>query len=190
MILDSKTGNGRVVDLDTGLTIRHIIRLNISEGYLEAYRTDSCGNVLKNAKGEKLFYAAKGRFQYIPNPPKAVKKVVVGAERCAKCSSPLTLPGDDLCVSCRAIERGQRNKMSIERLTTPFLDTYCQCGKLAVYSVADEVEVSPQLYQRRFFGRGATVGRRYYCERHYQPAKLLDAKGEVIQDLETIRPEW
>jgi hypothetical protein len=128
-----------------------------------------------------------------------VSKIVMGAPRCARCPSVLTLPGDDLCPTCRAAQRTQRNPMKVERILNPLLDRKCErCGRLAAWSVSDEVVVTPEPGESRIKGRtrkvlydrGMTVGRRYYCSHHYRPPQLLDAKGEVVQeyDNDRVRP--
>ena len=114
----------------------------------------------------------------------------MGAPVCARCRSPLTLPGDDLCPRCRAQDRLQSNRFVVERLTTPLLDRRCEsCSRLAIWSVADEVEVTPEVNRRYLYERGMTVGRRYYCNRCYQPARLLDSKGEVVRDFRYAGPD-
>jgi len=187
MILEAKNGvRGRVVDLDTGKSIPKVRFLNTDTGYIEAWRTDGQGNILKNEVGELQWYAAKGRFKFIEAVTRSVS-INMGAEKCAKCTSPLTLLGDDLCPSCRAKDRGQKNPM-ISTVITPQFDKRCHCGALANYSVGDEVEVTPEVDGKQLYSRGATVGRHYYCAKHYKPPRLLDSKGEVIQELESNRP--
>ncbi len=190
---------GTVTDLDTGLAVPHVIWLDVEAGELQAYEVDLHGNPVKDARGDYLWYKAHGRFSFTPGQQGAITSAPqLGADRCGKCRNPLTLPGDDLCAACRAKERGQRHQMRVEELTTPFLDVKCcECTETARYCVSDEVEVSPQagpfnLLGGRtvLFGRAATVGRRYYCSWHFKPPRLLDARGEVIGDIEdSLRPQ-
>lgn len=140
-------------------------------------------------------------------------KIVMGAEYCSLCNSPLTLPGDDLCPPCRAKERGQKNKLLVERIVNPLLDRKCcQCSRLASWSVSDEVAVTPQMTAgslmpvgrnqqgklvfrkgKVLYDRGYTVGRRYFCSWHYRPPRLLDSKGELVSTWDEaggVRPQW
>ena len=191
---------GKVIDLDTGREVRKVIWLDLDCGELEAYQTDILGDEIKDVWGRKLTYRAKGRFSFIPWQGELFSRNVgtspitptaQGAPYCSMCGSPLTLPGDDLCISCRTKQRVQRWRPKVERLTTPLLDKKCcNCSRLAVWSVADEVEASPQKLGKRLFERGATVGQRFYCSFCYKPPRLLDTKGEEIRELDTmgVRP--
>lgn len=139
-----------------------------------------------------------------PGSLKEPRRIKMGAPACVKCRSPLTLPGEDLCAPCKAKDRGQRHTMKVERLVNPLLDCPCSvrgCSRLATWSVGDEVDVTPVVgvhlfpdgqRHRVLYLRGATVGRRFYCQRHWQPPRLLDAKGEIIQEFEDgggLRPD-
>jgi hypothetical protein len=212
MLLHAESGfRGKVIDLDTGKPVPKVIWLDTERGELEAYKTTSEGKYIRGLNGEFITYKARGNFRYIPSNSvdsstnnTTRNRVVLGAPKCARCPSTLTLPGDDLCPPCRAKERGQRNKMLVERITTPLLDRPCcvkGCGRLASWSVSDEVSVTPSVgglspgllalprYKRAkrvLYERGCTVGRRWYCSRHYSPPRLLDAKGEVIETYDEI----
>lgn len=191
---------GRVIDLDTGRRVPKVIELNLERGYLRAYEVIKQDDerpereiIRRSAAGEPLWYEAYGRFQFFPGEAKAggtTPRVVMGAPACARCRSPLTLPGDDLCPRCRAADRGQANRFVIERLTTPLLNCRCaECTRIATWSVADEVEVTPARSGRYLYERGMTVGRRYYCDRCYRPARLLDPKGEIVADFRYAGPD-
>lgn len=200
MLLTAESGlRGRVFDLDTGRRVPKVIELNTETGYLRAYRVVVQDDrhperevICTNADGEQEWYEAHGRFRFVPTnnsitPP---VRVVLGAAVCSCCRSPLTLPGDDLCPPCRARERGQRNRFLVERLTTPLFNCRCLvCSRLATWSVADEVDVTPARQGQYLYERGMIVGRRYYCDVHYQPARLLDDRGEVIRELRYAGPD-
>lgn len=211
MLLRAVDGlRGTVVDLDTGKRVPKVIELNLERGYVKAYYVIQQDDnhperevIRRDELGRPEWYEAAGRFKLLPPPPSirtpapGSPKVVLGADYCGICRSPLTLPGDDLCPRCRAKERGQRNRFVVERLNTPFLDRKCaNCTRLAVWSVADEVAVSPEQSKgsRYYWERGMTVGRRYYCDSCYRPARLLDPRGEVIEDLgyagPDVAPAW
>ncbi len=194
---------GTVIDLDTGKPIPKVIWLDEEARELEAYQVDGAGMVKKIGM-DFLTYRAKGNFKFIPKgqtelaqTQSATTRIVMGAPACAKCKSPLTLPGDDLCPICRSIERGKR--IVVERLTTPLLNRKClRCSALAVWSVSDEMEVTPAIGRNPYkrwgrgkvvFDRAKTVGIRFYCERHYQPPRLLDSKGEIIKSISAIHPD-
>ncbi len=199
---------GKIIDLDTKLPIPKVIWLDEEAGELEAFQVDNNGKT-KRQGTDLLTYRAKGRFKFIPtqqpetpnNNPLSVNtkggKIVMGAPACAKCKSPLTLPGDDLCPICRSVERGK--KIVVERITTPLLNRKCaRCSALACWSVSDEMEVTPAVGRNPYkrwgkgkvlFDRGKTVGIRFYCSKHYQPPRLLDAKGEIIGNVSATHPD-
>ena len=198
MLLQSAKGvRGTVYDLETGKRIPKVIDLNLETGYLKAYfvawQDDAHPEkeeIRKDSQGSYQWYEARGRFRFVPYSGPEVRTPLLGAPNCMKCRSPLTLPGDDLCPPCRAAERLQSNRFRIERLTTPLFDRKCQeCSRLAAWAVADEVDVTPEVGGRFYWERGMTVGRRYYCDNHYQPARLLDPKGEVVQDYRYAGPD-
>lgn len=218
---------GLIVDLDTNRAVPKVIRFNPANGVIEAYQVeggtwywlDGCwnlrdGKIKEDATGNLLTYIAQGRFKYVPRRQgtglPGTPARLLGAAACARCGNPLVLPGDDLCCPCRAKERGQTNRMVVEYLANPLLDRKCQwrsaggqtCGRLAVFSVGDEVPVSPQQTRKPLtlpggrvlanplWERAATVGRHYYCAWHYSPPRILDARGEVMEKLDNdpIRP--
>lgn len=232
MLLDAKAGvRGRVYDLDTELRVPRVIKLVLETGYLEAYRCDAVGNILRDpADNRPLTYAARGRFDFHKAGCRCEKcsiaaqtdnragngrrpgsdksglssggRVTVGAPVCARCRSPLTLPGDDLCPRCRAVDRGQRNRFVVEHLTTPLLDRPCECGcgRLATRSVGDEVGVTPEqtttplllpsgvTVRKPLWDRAMTVGRHWFCDWCWKPPRILDDKGEVIEELHEQEP--
>lgn len=205
MILRACQGiRGRVFDLDTNEEVLYVIELDVDPtthfGTLEAYYSDKNGKK-KVVDGQIMTYRAKGRFKFVPTPAQKSPKIVMGALKCAKCSNELTLQGDDLCVRCRAKERGQKNKMVAKPIATPLFDCKCEkCSRVATWCVSDEVEATPQIAKGKFknrfgnvlYDRAATVGRRFYCQWCYQPPRLLDDKGEIVKDLddEIIRPQY
>lgn len=199
MLLRATSGiRGTVYDLETGQRVPKVIDLNLERGYVKAYFVVHQNNdhpeleeIRKDANGNYEWYEAHGRFRFVPAsvaPPS--RPGLSGALSCALCRSPLTLPGDDLCPRCRAKERSQRQRFLVEKLTTPLFDRKCEkCSRVATWSVADEVEVTPEKSGKYLWERGMTVGRRYYCDSHYRPARLLDPRGEVIHDLRYAGPD-
>lgn len=173
-----------MIDLDTGREVKKVVRLNTDTGHIVATAPDGS------------LYEAVGRFRFEERRQEQ-PKIVMGAPQCIKCGSSLTLPGDDLCPGCRARDRNQRNRMVVEKSCDPFSKHKCElCDRVAAYSVADEVETTPQVAKewmmRRtvLFSTGATVGRRWYCDFHFQPPRILDARGEVVEQVETrLRPQ-
>lgn len=212
MILDANNNiRGKVIDLDTGLVVRKVIRLNTDTGYIKAYQVDAAGEIKRDAAGDYLTYEATGRFKFVPSDKPVVKGIELGAPKCDLCQSTMTLPGDVLCVKCRARERSQRNKMTCERIDGLEVGRKCErCSRDACWSVGDEVVVTPvqtsfrieRRNRRRVvvpdgigtqqWSRGQMVGRRYFCSRHYKPPALLDARGEVIRelDVQNARPQY
>jgi hypothetical protein len=208
---------GRVVyDLDDKKVVPHVIWVDVEAGLIEACFSDAFGRPSRDSDGAINTFTARGRFEVrqgqLPVPPKhplsksPVSSPKEGAPRCAGkgCVSTLTLPGDDLCVACRARERGQRNPMRVGRIKDVLAPHKCNnCTRRAVWQVGDEVEVSPlpdgrkkvvafgHVIRNPAYERGATVGRRYYCDFCYKPPRVLDARGEVIRDVdeEKVRPQ-
>lgn len=203
-----------VYDLDENRVVPHVIWVDVEAGLIEACFPDSFGRPSRDRDGAINTFTARGRFEVRqkqgPTPAKRplsespVSSPKEGAPRCVRCPSTLTLPGDDLCVVCRAKDRGQRNPMRVEKITDVLAPHKCNnCMRQAVWQTADEVEVSPLVDTRKevvafgvtirrpTFERGATVGRRYYCDFCYRPPRILDAKGEVIRELDEqkVRPQ-
>lgn len=166
--------------------------------------TDATHGLMVIENNNAKMFEAHGRFKFVPRQVALPKQEQMGAAKCAKCPSTLVLQGDDLCPACRAKERGQRNPMKVEKLDSFEIKHKCdRCSRDASYAVSDEVAVTPStsgfsIVQRgtrklvvptgtgnQQWLRGATVGRRYYCQRCYKPPALVDSKGEVIKELET-----
>lgn len=190
----------KLMDLDTKKPVKGGIWVDEAGGLCEAYVLDDQGRrqLTLDSDGAAAWKTVllKGRFKLVfdePSPARAVDKVKMGAPACARCGSPLTLMGDDLCPACKAKDRGKPIDFS---RTDPFEFQRCEkCSRDATWSVSDECEVTPQrsLVTKALtipngsylFDRSMTVGRRYYCDRHFQPPRLVDAKGEPMADLET-----
>lgn len=198
MLLQAKDGiRGKVIDLDTGMEVPKVISLNMETGELTAYRVDALGRTMTGADGGRLTYTAVGRFKFVPRGRAAPDgpRVRLGAAACARCKSPLTLPGDELCPMCNAKDR------SYARLVNQFaarpgaflLGQLCQhpgCSRPATHRTTVEVEVSGAVHNRYVYERGMTVGAGAWCAWHYQAPKLLDAKGEVVEELpDSTRPQ-
>lgn len=212
MLLDARRGfRGTVIDLDTGERIPKVITLDTETGIIEAFLCDGDGNEIREIGNDGVIYnktyKAKGRFEVRENvDPRLVRPpmhIVMGAPACAKCQSPLTLPGDDLCPSCRAADRNQKNKMKVTKIDPLEVRQCCNCSRQAAWQVADEVETTPQIADSQYgpsgpngkiaFDTAATVGRRFYCDFCYRGPALLDAKGDVIsvdEESNGLRPQW
>ncbi len=201
---------GTVIDMDTGQPVAKVIWLDLDRGELEAYKVGPTGEcIMTNDTDNMPAYVTqrlKGRFKLIPrtepvspvhgqpDPSSPRRRLSMGAPQCARCKSVLTLLGDDLCPACRALDRRQKNPMRIEKLSVPLFNCRCSyygCSRPGEWAVADEIEVTPQRVKRTLYERGATVGRRYYCSKHYVPPRILDSKGEIIEELDNTkgRPE-
>ena len=199
MLLKATDGlRGTVYDLDTNRRVPKVIELNEELGYVKAYRVVEQDDehpereqISRDDAGEPEWYEAAGRFKFMPATRReASRRITLGAPRCARCRSPLTLPGGELCPRCKAADMGQRNRFIIEKLATPLFDCKCEvCSKLAVWSVADEVEVTPIKSGGYLWDQGMTVGRRFFCNDHYEPGRLLDHRGDVIMDFRYAGPD-
>jgi len=192
---------GEIWDLDTGLKVHKVIWYDSDTQELEAYEVDLQGTEIRDINGDFITYHAKGRFRYMPVTIAPPKSMSLGSPRCARCGNPLTLQGHDLCPVCNAQDKGYKGIQSIRRLSTPILDRPCEvkgCGRLAEYQVADEVPATPAVtkpvtikgFKTTLWDRAVMVGVRYFCAWHFKPPRLLDAKGEVVQEFENeVRPE-
>ena len=195
----------RVHDLDTKRDVRGVIWVDEEAGSAEAYHYDEHGRkvLTYDVDGAAAWKTVllKGRFKLLPlvAPQKPTGgAVIMGAPACAKCNSPLTLRGDDLCPACKRRDMG---KPLDARRCGPLDFRKCQsCSRDATWSVSDEVVVTPQVARRGrsrvlragsyYFDRAATVGRRYYCSWCFKAPRLVDHKGEVISvDDDVIRPD-
>jgi hypothetical protein len=196
---------GTVIDLDTNRAVPKPIWVDQEAGELEAYQVDAGGNIRADVNGDYLTQRLKGRFKFVPRQePSAAKRVVMGAPTCARCHSQLTLPGNDLCFRCHADDKGIK-RQRVDRLTGPLFDRPCEkCRRRwAEYEVSDEAAATPLLYgkvtgglarigSKILWGRAATVARHWYCAFCYQPPRLVDARGEVIEEFAEaggVRPQ-
>jgi hypothetical protein len=180
-----------VTDLDTALEVPAWIWVDVECGAIEAFFVPAH----ELPDGTYKTYTARGRFRYVPQRRSQIK-VAMGAEFCELCGNPLTVLGSSLCVACNANDRGHKFP---SRLRNPFTTHKCEaCSRQAEWSVSDEVTVTPEvstmngLRGRFMFDRGTTTGRRYYCSWHYQPPRILDERGEVVEaiEIEAARPQW
>jgi hypothetical protein len=67
------------------------------------------------------------------------------------------------------------------------------CSRQAKWQAGDETPLPPVRQGRRIFTCAQTVDVRHYCDFHYQPPRILDAKGEVMETIEDaggVRPQW
>jgi hypothetical protein len=186
-------------DLDEGRPIFGWIWVDVEKGLMEGYQLDESG-VARTEGDSYLTYTARGRFQLTragaapsrsaaAGVPQAVR-ALGAAPACVRCGDPLVLPGDDLCVKCKAEDRAYSKVLShLETLkaggkvpgAAPC--AYRGCNRPGVYSVSHEVGVSSvDAGGPRVFRRGAAVARLYFCPWHWRPPLLLDPKGEVVEE--------
>lgn len=206
MRLFAKDAKGlKVHDLDTGKDLKLVTWVDVEQGLAEVYQAGPNGKPLlttgPDGKRTPTLLLLKGRFKLLPADPKPDDKLhrMLGASTCALCGSSLTLQDDELCPTCKAKDKGK--KLKCEPLG-PFEQHKCErCSRDATWSTSDEVVVSPQKAMVKagpavtggawLFERAQTVGRRFYCSRHYLGPRLLDWRGEVVQTVETeLRPQW
>jgi hypothetical protein len=181
---------GEVIDWETGNIVPKVLWLDLDTGELEAYQLDPHGNILTDSNGNLLTYQARGNFRFFPREFREKKLPAAAALACVKCTSPLTLPGEELCPRCFLADRGK--PLRDPPVGSPLRRPCEVCEEPASWCVADEVPVSPVLHRGFLFSRGATIGRRYYCVRHWQPPRILDARGEVMEVEEAaggVRPD-
>lgn len=204
MRLEAAKGfRGRVFDLDTGREIPKVLWVDTGSGEFAALQTGARGEPLVNAAGECLTYRGVGRLKVLQRQPDGTTRTVrMGAPACAKCRSPLTLPGDDLCPLCRGADRQVKAfQPKHRRVTDPLALVKCdRCDRPATWQVADEVEATPELASglrpwggrgRMLFARAQTVAQRFYCSWCWRPPRLLDARGEEVRSFDDVgvRPQ-
>lgn len=185
----------KVRDLDTGRDVRGVIWVDEEAGEAEAYHHGADGKkvLIYDHDGAAAWQTVllRGRFKLVPVDPPPLPNFsrLIGAPACARCRSPLTLRGDDLCPRCKAADRGR--PLKVEQCGPFDLHKCERCSRDATWAVVDEVEVTPQRGEvatavtipngAYLFDRRATVGRRYFCAWHFQGPRLVDSKGEVIE---------
>ncbi len=197
--------HGKVLDLETKQFIPKVIWVDEEKGECEAYQVGTDGKILRTlmedgTAGHKTVHL-KGRFKFIPSQPKKDHTVRLGANYCARCKSPLTLMGNELCPRCQAKQKvggkyKPKDSQDVKECHPFEFKKCCKCSRDATHSVADEVQVTPQLAEsivivngvkasqgKRLFDRGMTVGRRYFCAWCVQGPRIVDEHGEVIKTL-------
>lgn len=173
IVLDHKSFQGQVVNLDTGQLIRKVRKVWLNDnpvlpGEFEAFRLDGTGKILLE-HGKPVTYRGKCRMRLIPKTDK------LG-----------TLP-------TRPRKKPLIRRVG-KRLIVPILNRRCEhyaCNRLAEWIVSDEVETAPLVAfgmgAMRKWSTGRTIAHRYYCSWHYEPARILDHKGEVVESLENLK---
>jgi hypothetical protein len=141
-----------------GKIIRKAIWANLETGEYEAILVNEAGESIRDEKGKCITYRGKTRLQFTPaanlDPPASIPSQPTSTKKVAK------------------------------NIPIPLFSCYCQhpgCVKVANWMVSDEVSLPPIKVGKRFFSRGKTVAKRYYCSWHYVPPRLLDSRGEVIE---------
>lgn len=167
---------GKLWDLDTGRVIPKVIWFDDATGTFEAYRVDGNGDIRHDpADGAPLVWLGRGNLKFVQE------------------DKPLALNKPGLPEGC--VRQWQQVKVRRERLETYLLDADCDhyaCLLPAEYSVSDEVPLPPVFARGKWWARGKTVNVRYYCARHYEPPRVLDARGEVVSTWEEaggVRPQ-
>lgn len=190
----------RVFDLDTKQYLKGVLWVDAEQGLVEAHHVDSNGKMVLTLDTDGVTAwktdLLRGRFKLVParaedEPKKRDYSKLLGADKCGRCGSSMTLRGDELCLACKARDRGK--PLDVKQCD-PFELHKCErCSRDATWSVSDEVEVSAQrgkISGKRIkagtylFDRGMTVGRRYFCQWHYSGPRLLDHRGEVMATIE------
>lgn len=167
---------GTLIDLITRKPIRVPVWFDQETGEYEAFRLDAVGKIL-HENGKPVRYRGKTKLQFIPSytdNQKFIEKVA---------------PDKFVGTPKSVIPITKREKLY------PLLQLRCEaygCDRIAAWSVSDEVPSSPVVQGNRKYETGITIARRYYCSWHYQPPRLLDAKGDVIsvdEDACGVRPQ-
>lgn len=169
IVLDAKSGvRGRLIDLDAGRDILYVRRAVLPDdpsqlGEYEAFRVGPDGDIAKE-NGKPLTYTGRCRMRF--EPAAIANKTPV---------EPVT-------------HRPVRQKF--EKITVPVLGLNCQhyaCNRTAAWTVSDEVPTAPVQSGSKWFGTAKLIGRRFYCDWHYRPPRIIDTKGEVMEELHEIK---
>jgi hypothetical protein len=170
---------GKLIDLDTGEEVKKVIWFNLQEGSIHAYCVDKFGNLIKADNGDFKVYWARGKFKFIPSPNTRLQTCSVSGASTIDCK----------CDSCRG--RISKAVQKTVKINTPILSDRCQCGRLAEFSVSDEVSLAPVRSGNRYYVRAKCIGVFKYCSWCYKAPKLYDSKGELISTWEEaggVRP--
>jgi hypothetical protein len=157
---------GVVLNLDTNEPVRLVRWIDFDTGDFEAFRAGPDGQILR-VNGKPVSYRSQARLKFIPS---------------GNAYEPPPAPPEPLPVSTPTLpsKRGRRNA---RRLPVPLFDFLCDhpgCDRVAAWLTSDEEALPPQVEGSRRFSRARTVAVHAWCSFHYQPPRLLDAKGEVI----------
>ncbi len=174
IVLDAKSGvRGELRNLETGRIIPKVIRALIpdnpaEQGEFVAFVVGADG-LIAHENGRALRYSGRCRMHFTPT-------VNLSARPENPKRAPRNLP--------------RPRPQTARRMPVPLFDCHCEhyaCTRLATWMVSDEVETAPVLLRGRKWSTGRTVGQRFYCSWHYQPARILDARGEVMESLENLK---
>lgn len=163
--------SGKVIDLVTGKPIRKVKWCNTDTGDYEAFAINPDGSIKTNEFGVPITYMGNTKLEFVPNVFKNLDlaKQEKEAEEIAKIDASKAVPILPV-VSQRCQEKG--------------------CDRVATWSVADEELLPPVRVGNRLYERGMVKKVRRFCSWHYQPPRLLDAKGDVIKNYdESVRPD-
>ncbi len=192
MILRASSGlRGIWVDMDTGKPIPKMLWGDPETGEFSALVVDGNGDTIRLQDGSEKFYIAKGRIKFVPRAN--ARPLSLQPVRCLVTGNPIGT--ENRQCSCLVCKKTPAIKQRFKQLQLPLFSDRCEekgCQRFATWMVSDEIALPPFVKGHRKFERGKIVGRRYYCDRHFQPPRLLDAKGEVIQEFEEaggVRPQ-
>jgi len=167
-IIDAKSGvAGVLVDLATGQPIRKAFWANLATGEYKAWRTDPDGRIVSPPE----VVAGRTQLKWLPTRPATPKTPPAADPDAPPVQAPTLLAGR------RRVGRplGLMNVPCDQRT----------CSRWAVWQVADELD-KPALVVAgvKQYEQADLLNVRYYCDWHYQPPRLFDAKGEIIKEHE------
>lgn len=176
MRLHAKDGvRGELFDLNflPPKRIRKVIWYDVDTGEYEALKVDDFGRTVRDQEGECITYRGTGRLKFFPAtiPP-------VGTD-----SHPFSPPAEAPPV-----------KQKVKRDRIPLFTKWCKCGRVANWSVADEIELPPVVVDGKRYAQGKVVARRHYCDFCYQAPRLIHPEtGDTLKKFEEaggVRPQW
>lgn len=198
MLLTAKSGvRGIWSDLSSGKVIRKVIWGDLASGEYEAFRIDGNGDICYDDEKRPIRYRGKARLHFTPTININARITPPPAQ---DVPNPAFAPRNAANANVAQLNGGRSKRERANRVPVPLFDLPCQhygCVRPAAWLVSDEVELPPEVGSIRgrkyLFPRARTVAIRRYCAFHFEPPRLLDGKGKVIEVFEAaggVRPQW
>lgn len=182
MRIDSRTDGvrGLLVNMETGKPIRAAIWADLDTGEYEAFKVDEKGAIMRDNRRVPLKYTGKARLSFIPTQKTSLTGLMKQASSQPK---PQSAPRSTGKIKYEHIEDFVLLKIPCE---------HYGCIRIAEWLVSDEMETEPVLKDKKLYPTAKTVDMHAYCSWHFQPPRIVDEKGEVVEVIEDaggVRPD-